>query len=91
MTSPTPHPTPSRFRPAQLGSLATTGIFVLGVVYTLYFARDLILPIVLAVFVALLLQPPVRLLHRFRVPGPAAPALVLLLLVAGVRPGGGLG
>ncbi len=88
MTSPVTSRASGRFRPAELRSLAITGLFVLGVFYTLHFARDLVLPIVLAMFLSLLLQPVVRLLHRIRVPGPVAPALVLLLLVAGVGTAG---
>ncbi len=75
---------PSRFRPAELRSVAITGLFVLAVFYTLHLARDLFLPIVLALFLSLLLTPVVRLFNRIRIRGTAAPALVLLLLVSGI-------
>ena len=73
----------NRFRIAELRSVAISGLFVLAVLYTLHLARDLVLPIVLALFLSLLLQPVVRLLRRWRVPNAAAPALVLLLLLGG--------
>lgn len=73
----------NRIRTAEFRSVAVSGLFVLAVLYTLHLARDLLLPIVLALFLSLLLLPVVRLLRRLRVPAPVAPALVLLLLVAG--------
>ncbi|MFN8647430.1 MAG: AI-2E family transporter [Gemmatimonadales bacterium] len=73
----------NRIRTAEFRSVAVSGLFVLAVLYTLHLARDLVLPIVLALFLSLLLLPVVRLLRRLRVPAPVAPALVLLLLVAG--------
>lgn len=73
----------NRIRTAEFRSVAVSGLFVLAVLYTLHLARDLVLPIVLALFLALLLLPVVRLLRRLRVPPSVAPALVLLLLVAG--------
>lgn len=73
----------NRIRTAEFRSVAVSGLFVLAVLYTLHLARDLVLPIVLAIFLSLLLLPVVRLLRRLRVPAAAAPALVLLLLVSG--------
>ncbi len=73
----------NRIRTAEFRSVAVSGLFVLAVLYTLHLARDLVLPIVLALFLALLLLPVVRLLRRLRVPPAAAPALVLALLVTG--------
>jgi predicted PurR-regulated permease PerM len=56
---------------------------ILAVVYTLYFAREIILPIVLAIVLKLLLGPAMRLLHeRLRVPQSLA-ALLLILVVFG--------
>ena len=57
---------PSRKKTAELRSLSVTGLFILAVFYTLHLARDLFLPIVLALFLTLLLQPPVRWLRRLR-------------------------
>jgi predicted PurR-regulated permease PerM len=58
------------------------GIFLIGVFYTLHFARDLILPILLALFLAVVLQPIVNHLHRLRVPESIGSAVVVLLLVS---------
>jgi predicted PurR-regulated permease PerM len=67
----------------------TTGITVLavlGLLYTLYFARVFLLPITFAILLDFLLGPPVRALARRRVPLPLAAALVLVGLfgVAGL-------
>jgi predicted PurR-regulated permease PerM len=55
-----------------------TCLFVLACFYTLYFARDFILPVVLALFMSFLLWPLVRWLARVRVPEPAGAAIVLV-------------
>jgi len=70
---------PRGFRP-----VAVTGLFVLASFYTLYFCRSLLLPLVLAVLLALLLSPAVRGLKRLRIPEPLGAGLVLLALLATV-------
>ena len=55
---------------------------VLAVFYTLYFARDFLLPITLAVLLDFLFSPVVRALARLRVPVPIGAAVVVLSLVA---------
>jgi predicted PurR-regulated permease PerM len=60
---------------------AGVGLFILGVLYTIYFARSLLLPIFLALLFAALLQPLVRRLNRFRIPDSAGAAIVVLLFV----------
>jgi predicted PurR-regulated permease PerM len=55
------------------------GLFTLALMYTLYFAQDILLPVFLATLLALLLRPPVRLLRRLRLPEPLGAALVLIL------------
>jgi predicted PurR-regulated permease PerM len=60
------------------GNLALTGLFVLAAFYTLYFARDFLLPIVLALLFNLLLSPFVRLLRRIHVPTALGAAVVIL-------------
>ncbi len=57
-------------------------LLVLAVLYTIYFARSLLLPIFLALFLSAFLQPLVRKLNRLRVPDGAAAAVVVLLFVA---------
>lgn len=68
--------------PLDVRSVALTGLFVLAVFYTLYFARAFLLPMVLAVLLSFLLAPVVRLISRLRIPTPASAAIVLLGLVA---------
>ena len=63
--------------PPSAPTLALAGILVLMVVYTLYFARDVAVPIVLAVMGAVLLAPLVRRLKRLGLPNPAGAALVV--------------
>jgi predicted PurR-regulated permease PerM len=88
MTAPlSPPPAPGSRAPraiAELRSVAITGLFVLAVLYTLHLARDFLVPIVLALFLALLLRPVVRLLRRIHLPAAAASALVLACLLAGL-------
>ena len=52
----------------EIRSIAITGLFVLAVLYTLYFARAFLLPIVLAVLLDFLLSPLIRALKRARDP-----------------------
>jgi predicted PurR-regulated permease PerM len=64
-----------------IGTIALTGIFVLLALYTLYFARTFLLPLVLAVILNFLLSPLVRGLSRLRVPQALGAALVILALL----------
>ena len=75
-------------RPRDVRSFALTGLFVLAVFYTLYFARLFLLPIVLAILFSLLLSPLVRGLARLRVPKGLGAGIVVLALV-GVAIGSG--
>lgn len=72
---------------AEPASTVVIGLFLLAVLYTCYFARALLLPIVLALLFALLLSPVVRVLRRFRLPEPAGAAIVMVCLLGGI--GGG--
>jgi predicted PurR-regulated permease PerM len=65
----------------DLARVAVVGIFVLGVLYTLHFARSFFLPIVIAVLLDFLLSPIVRALKRLRIPEPLGAAVVMILLV----------
>ncbi|WP_420818940.1 AI-2E family transporter, partial [Paraglaciecola marina] len=56
-------------------------ILVLAVIYTLYFAQSLIIPLVLTVLVALLLSPLVSLLQNFFIPR-AISSIALLAMLA---------
>jgi predicted PurR-regulated permease PerM len=61
--------------------IAGVGLLVLGILYTLYFARPVLLPVVLAVLLAYLLRPAVRTLSRTGLPTPIAAGFVLAMLV----------
>jgi predicted PurR-regulated permease PerM len=72
----------------EVRSVAITGLFVLAVLYTLFFARAFLLPIVLAVLLDFLLSPVIRALKRVRIPEPLGAAVVILALLGGL---GGVG
>jgi predicted PurR-regulated permease PerM len=65
----------------QIRSLAITGLFVLAVLYTVYFARALLLPIVVAVLLDFLLSPVIRGMKRLRIKEPVGAALLILVLL----------
>jgi predicted PurR-regulated permease PerM len=65
----------------EIRSLAITGLFVLALFYTLYFARAFFLPIVLAILLDFLLSPLIRTLKRARIPEPLGAAVVVLALL----------
>ncbi len=66
-------------------SLSLVTLTILGVLYTLYFARALILPVVLALLLSLLLTPLVRFLHRrIHLPPAVGSGVILLSLLAAI-------
>jgi predicted PurR-regulated permease PerM len=70
---PVPFPVPLDIR-----SISLTGLFLLALLYTLYFARAFLIPVVVAVLLSLLLQPLVRGLRRLGLPEGAGAALVIV-------------
>jgi predicted PurR-regulated permease PerM len=68
--------------PKDPGTALLAGILVLLSFYTLYFAREIIMPIVFAFLLNLLLQPAMRLLSKLRIPKLVSAVLLLLLLFA---------
>ncbi|MGO1503303.1 MAG: AI-2E family transporter, partial [Marinobacter sp.] len=61
------------------------GLFILGVLYTLYLAHQIILPIVLALLTSLLLSPLVsRMNTGLRVPRVVSSLILVLLVLAGI-------
>src|SRR6201999_270719 len=56
------------------------GILLLMVFYTLYFAREIVMPILFAFLLNLLLQPAMRFFDKLRIPSVISAALVILLL-----------
>lgn len=80
-----PNPTPS---PAHTGRWAVNIIAILAMLYTLKVARDVLLPITLAVIFALLLSPAVTRMQGWRLPRSLAALLILSLSLGAF--GGGL-
>ena len=65
--------------------IATTGIViltVLAVVYSMYFARSLLIPIAFAILLDFLFSPLVRLMQKIRIPAAAGAAVIVLGLIA---------
>jgi predicted PurR-regulated permease PerM len=62
-------------------SAALTIIAVLGVLYTLYFARGFLVPITFALLLNLLLSPALRGLARFGIRPPVGAAIIVITLV----------
>ena len=63
----------------------TIGVWVLAVlslIYTIYFAREFLLPIVFAVLLNFLLSPLVRLLARVKITPPYAAGIIIIALLA---------
>jgi predicted PurR-regulated permease PerM len=71
--------------PHDLGSAGILMLAVLAIVYTLYFGKEILLPIALALVLKLLLQPAMRLLHeRLRLPGTLAALLLIIAVFSAV-------
>jgi predicted PurR-regulated permease PerM len=76
-TTPTEHSVESKRYPWTTGLYA---LLFLAVVYTLYFASSLLIPIVIALLLALQLSPVVTFLRRFYVPRAISAALLLVAI-----------
>jgi hypothetical protein len=68
--------------PRDVHAFLLFGIFTLLLLYALYFAAHMLLPVMFAFLLQLLLQPAMRVLCKLRVPKTAA-ALLLLLAMCG--------
>jgi predicted PurR-regulated permease PerM len=78
-----PEPPPDAHVQATLSgtpSVAIKGLFLLALFYTFFFARSLLLPVVLAVLLSLILYPAVRCLKRLYLPEPVGAAIVVASL-----------
>ena len=64
-------------------SIEVTVLTVLALLYSLYFARDFLIPIVFAVLLNFLLSPAIRFLRRYHIKPPVSAAFVILLLLGG--------
>ena len=70
--------------PQDLQTLLQLGIFGLLMLYTLYFASEIVLPIVFAFVLYLLLQPSMRIFARLRIPKAIAALLIICVFFGGV-------
>jgi predicted PurR-regulated permease PerM len=71
----------------RVRSVEATVLTTLALLYTLYFAREFLIPIVFALLLNFLLSPVVRRLLRLRIKPPLSAALIVLLLLAAVSEG----
>jgi predicted PurR-regulated permease PerM len=74
-------------RPFDIRSVALSGLFVLAVFYTMYFARAVLLPVVLALLLSFLFAPFVRVFARIGIRPHFSAALLLIAVVAMVAYG----
>lgn len=77
---PTTEPLPQAKHPKRPVDVAMMGLFVIAALYTVYFGRDVLLPICLALILSFLLRPVVRALYRLRIPEGIGAALVVIVL-----------
>ncbi|HEU5239512.1 MAG TPA: AI-2E family transporter, partial [Pyrinomonadaceae bacterium] len=63
-------------------SVVLTAALLVGVVAVLYFARDILIPLALAITLALILSPAVTWLHKIHIPRFAGALLVMLVSVS---------
>ena len=70
--------------PQDMPTLLLVGIFGLLLMYTLYFASEVVLPVVFAFVLYLLLQPSMRIFARLHVPRPIAALLIIAVFFGGV-------
>jgi predicted PurR-regulated permease PerM len=81
--APIAPPSPVHVHPRPRASTAVLVLAVLGVGFTLWAAQGLVLPVLLAMFFALIGNPIIRLLQRLYVPRFISALLVLVLGLAG--------
>src|SRR6516225_6754573 len=67
--------------PEDARTALLAGIFILLGFYTIYFAREIVMPIVFALLLNLLLQPLMRLLAKLRIPIMLGALLAIVLLL----------
>ncbi|HEY0838225.1 MAG TPA: AI-2E family transporter [Azospirillum sp.] len=78
---PATEPLPPAAHPQSPARVAVVGLFVLAILYTVYFGRDVLLPICLALILSWLLRPLVRGLYRLGVPEGLGAALMVILVL----------
>jgi predicted PurR-regulated permease PerM len=68
---------------ARQSRTALRGLFIIAIIAAMYVARDFLLPVVLASFIALTFRPAVRFLTRHYVPPWLSATLLVIVLVMG--------
>jgi predicted PurR-regulated permease PerM len=68
---------------AKQSRTALRGLFFITIIAAMYFARDFLLPVVLATFIALTFRPTVRYLSRHYIPPWLSATLLAIILVGG--------
>jgi predicted PurR-regulated permease PerM len=76
-------PSPEEPNYAKQSRTALRGLFIISIVAAMYVARDFLLPVVLASFIALTLRPTVRFLSKRHVPPWLSATLLVIVLVIG--------
>ncbi|HEY0368809.1 MAG TPA: AI-2E family transporter [Chthoniobacterales bacterium] len=71
-------------RPFDVRCFALNGLFILALFYTIYFARAVLLPVVLALLLSFLLAPLVRAFAKLHIRPALSAAVLMLSLVAGL-------
>ncbi len=79
--------TASAMESVRARSANLTVLTVLAVLYTLYFAREFLLPIVFALLLSFLFSPVVRALARIRVPTPLGAGIIIVVILSVIGSG----
>jgi predicted PurR-regulated permease PerM len=76
-------PSPEKPNYAKQSRTALRGLFIIAIIAGMYVARDFLLPVVLASFIALTFRPTVRFLSRHYIPPWLSATLLVIILVGG--------
>ena len=79
--------TASAMQSVRARSANLTVLTVLAVLYTLFFARDFLLPIVFALLLSFLFSPVVRALAQIHVPAPLGAGLIIVVILTVIGSG----
>ncbi len=82
--SPAPRPVDRRrsdFHRPPIRTLLLAGVLLLGVLYTLYFARAVLVPVTVAILLNFVLSPAIRTLGRLRIPAALGAAIILVVFL----------
>jgi predicted PurR-regulated permease PerM len=77
-------PEPDLLSAQGLTAVALIGLLLLGILYTIYLARPLLIPITAAILLGFLLKPVIRLLRRVGIPEMLGTIVVFLTFIATV-------